>query len=243
MKNKKKTIIILITLIIIITFFSIVFIKNKKDNNINNMIEDQNIDTNINIYENNEVQKIDKYKDENPVPIGIYITKGNKKVLIKDTYYCNWQSEEVMGLFFAIPTNDDEIYSNSFNEIWNKYISDYPNKEKYRIGYNLKYTLNTGETIDSVILSHEDAFYMFPKVMCFLYDDVNFVTGQKYYHITSMNDYTICSSIKLVGDVETKNIISPIELTAFCFDSEDDFDENTHKYRGNSSYTINIMKN
>ena len=84
---------------------------------------------------------------------------------------------------------------------------------------------------------------MLTKVMVFLYDDVNLVPGKKYYHITQddMNENTICSSIKLVGDVESKNIISDITLKALCFDSQDDFDENNN-YRGNSYYTITISK-
>ena len=79
--------------------------------------------------------------------------------------------------------------------------------------------------------------------MTYLYDDVNLVPGKAYYHITQdvMYDYTIASSIKLVGDVDSYKIEGPITLKAFCFDTEDDFDEEGH-YRGNSSYTITINK-
>ena len=74
-------------------------------------------------------------------------------------------------------------------------------------------------------------------------DDVNLVPGKPYYHITQdvMYDYTIASSIKLVGDIDSDKIEGPITLTAFCFDSEDDFDEEGN-YRGNSKYTITITR-
>lgn len=85
---------------------------------------------------------------------------------------------------------------------------------------------------------------MFPKVQCYLYDDINLIPGRPYYHITQdiMTEDRICSSIKLVGDKESKNIISPIELTVFTFDGEDDFTPITRKYRGNNKYTIYIYK-
>ncbi|MDD3303303.1 MAG: hypothetical protein PHP54_00065 [Clostridia bacterium] len=192
---------------------------------------------------NIDIPKEPEYIDENPVKIGIYVEKGNQKQKITD-YTCAWYPETVMGLFYVIPTEDDFVSNYNFDTLWKHYISQYTNPEKYRIGYTINFTLNNGEEFNKTILNPDDAFYMFPKVMCFLYDDVNLVPGKRYYHITSdvMYDYTLCSSIKLVGDVETKNIISDITLTAFCFDTDDDFDTKTGNYRGNSSYTITIKK-
>lgn len=187
---------------------------------------------------------IPEYVDENPVKLGIYVQNGYSKDLITE-YSCSWAPENVFDVFYAVPTQEASISNYSFDTLWKDYINKYPNPENYRIGYNLKFTLASGEVIDSQILNPDDAYYMFPKVMVFLYDDVNLVPGARYYHITQdvMYDYTICSSIKLVGDVESKNIVSDIELTAFCFDTEDDFDPETGKYRGNSSYTITIKQN
>lgn len=186
---------------------------------------------------------IPEYVDENPVKLRIYVEEGNAKKLITE-YTCSWAPENVFDVFYAVPTQEETISNTDFDTLWKNYINTYPNPENYRIGYNLKFTLASGEIIDSQILNPDDAYYMFPKVMVFLYDDVNLVPGQRYYHITQdvMYDYTICSSIKLVGDVESHNIVSDIELTAFCFDGEDDFDPETGKYRGNSSYTITIKQ-
>ena len=53
-----------------------------------------------------------------------------------------------------------------------------------------------------------------------------------------MKENTIISSIKLFTAHKGTSITSPITLTAFTYDSEDDFKDN--KYRGTSSYTITI---
>lgn len=197
---------------------------------------------------NNEEQIIQEekepeYVDENNVKLGLYVDNGTNLELITDDYYCDWSPENVMGLFYAIPTQENTLPNTNFDTMWKDYINNYPNANDCRIGYALEFTLNDGNQMYFTILNPDDAYYTFPKVMSFLYDDVNLVPGKAYYHITQdvMYDYTICSSLKLVGDVDTYTIASDIKLTAFCFDSEDDFDDNG-RYRGNSSYTINIKK-
>lgn len=197
---------------------------------------------------NNEEQIIQEekepeYVDENNVKLGLYVDNGTNLELITDDYYCDWSPENVMGLFYAIPSQENTLPNTNFDTMWKYYINNYPNANDCRIGYALEFTLNDGNQMYFKILNPDDAYYTFPKVMSFLYDDVNLVPGKAYYHITQdvMYDYTICSSLKLVGDVDTYTIASDIKLTAFCFDSEDDFDDNG-RYRGNSSYTINIKK-
>ena len=242
MKRSTKVLllIILLLVVVILTFFVIYITSNS------NKKEEENL---VNIYEEvstvdeiKEEEKVPEYIDENQVKLGIYVQDGNNLRLVDEEYTCSWEPENIMGLFYVVPTTEKTISFLNFDTMWKNYIEKYLNASKCRIGYNLKFTLNNGELIDSTILNPTDAYYMFPKVMVFLYDDVNLIPGKPYYHIENMTDETICSSIKLVGDVESKNITSNIELTAFCFDSDDDFDPVTKKYRGNSSYTITISK-
>ncbi len=190
-----------------------------------------------------EEPKEPEYKDDNPVKLGIYIEQGNNLVLIKE-HTCNWSAENVMGLFYAIPTQEEYILNSNFDTMWKNYINNYENADIYRIGYSLDFTLSDGNNMHYQILNPDDAYKTFPKIMSFLYDDINLVPGKPYYHITQdvMYDYTICSSLKLVGDVETSNISSDIKLTAFCWDTEDDFDPETGLYRGHSTYEITIKK-
>lgn len=253
---KKKFILgMIILFIIIIILLTTLYIidnirmKNNKPvifgtwgNSYTPLIDENNIEIKDNFNPEETIKK-PEYIDENKVKLGIYVDNGNNLELITTDYYCDWSPENIIGLFYAVPTQENSIPNANFDTMWRNYINEYSNANECRIGYSLEFTINDGSNIYYRILNPDDAYYTFPKIMSFLYDDVNLVPGKKYYHITQdlMYDYTICSSIKLVGDVDTYKIISDIKLTAFCFDSEDDFDEEG-KYRGNSSYTINIKK-
>ena len=104
--------------------------------------------------------------------------------------------------------------------------------------------MDDGEVIDQTILNPDHAYLMYPEIQFYLYDDINLIPGKRYYHVThdDFNENTLCSSAKLVGDKRTPNIASDILLTAFTYDSEDDFEPETGKYRGNSYYTITIKR-
>ena len=237
---KKKTIPFLIILTIIISIIYTTILINKNKN------VDKNIDENIEI-ENTEIEieetiEEPKYKDENQVPISLYIEQGDQLVKISE-YSCDWSPENVLNLFYAIPSTEESISSYNFDSMWKEKIAAYPNGDKCRIGYQVSFKYEDGNTYTYNLKCPDDTYFTFPKVMTYLYDDVNLVPGKAYYHITQdvMYDYTIASSIKLVGDVDSDKIEGPITLTAFCFDSEDDFDEEGN-YRGNSKYTITITR-
>lgn len=237
---KKKTIPFLIILTIIISIIYTTILINKNKN------EKKNIDENIEI-ENTEIEieetiEEPKYKDENQVPISLYIEQGDQLVKISE-YSCDWSPENVLNLFYAIPSTEESISSYNFDSMWKEKIAAYPNGDKCRIGYQVSFKYEDGNTYTYNLKCPDDTYFTFPKVMTYLYDDVNLVPGKPYYHITQdvMYDYTIASSIKLVGDVDSDKIEGPITLTAFCFDSEDDFDEEGN-YRGNSKYTITITR-
>ncbi len=254
MKNNKKIVaIIIILLALALILLSMYLIDAHKMKNNEPVIfstwgksyapamEEKEPETNI----ENEISdepKEPEYVDNNTVKLGLYVENGNNLELVTDDYTCDWSPENVMGLFYAIPSQEETISNYNFDSMWKEKISEYPNSEKCRIGYNIQFEMNDGTKVNKNILNPDDAFYMFPKVMFYLYDDVNLVPGKPYYHITQdvMYDYTICSSAKLVGDVDSPNISTDIKLTAFCWDSEDDFDPETGMYRGNSSYTITI---
>ena len=237
---KKKTIPFLIILTIVISIIYTTILINKNKN------EKKNIDENIEI-ENTEIEieetiEEPKYKDENQVPISLYIEQGDELVKISE-YSCDWSPENVLNLFYAIPSTEESISSYNFDSMWKEKIAAYPNGDKCRIGYQVSFKYEDGNTYTYNLKCPDDTYFTFPKVMTYLYDDVNLVPGKPYYHITQdvMYDYTIASSIKLVGDVDSDKIEGPITLTAFCFDSEDDFDEEGN-YRGNSKYTIIITR-
>ena len=234
---KKRLFIVTILIILVITIIYFNTRDNKqKEEVIAEVIEEQ-VEAVI------EEPKVEAYVDNNPIKIGLYIKGNNGKQLITQ-YSSVWDAEAIMGLFYAIPTNDILVSSKYFENVWKEYWNKYSNVEKYRIGYNIKFTLNTGEVVDQIILNPDHAYLMFPKLQLYLYDDVNLIPGRAYYHVTQpeMTANTQCTSVKLVGDKATKNIISPIELTVFTFDGKEDFDTVTGKYRGNSYYTISVNR-
>lgn len=252
MKDRKIKISILVIIIVLVICSALVvlFLKLKASNNTNKedfnigKIEENAINENNEEKTDNQTKKEPEYVDDNPIKVGLYIQKGNYKTLVKDEYYCNWDPEEILGLFYAVYTTDDIIAGNSFNTVWKEYLNNYSNIDKYRIGYNISFTMDDGEVIDQTILNPDHAYLMYPEIQFYLYDDINLIPGKRYYHVThdDFNENTLCSSAKLVGDKRTPNIASDILLTAFTYDSEDDFEPETGKYRGNSYYTITIKR-
>ena len=193
----------------------------------NKKIEETDINLNIN-------DKEEKYIDDNPIIVGLY--NGNN--LITD-YEFNEQSMKDIGVFTTFFTND-EYLTNSNKYTWmnyyNKYETDISN---YKIGYNIIFEDN-GTTYNKNILGPEAMYYFDPYLYIYLYDDINQLDGAWYSHVeeNEVNENTIFSSIKLFQ--VTDHFSSPIKLTVFTYDSNDDFD-NEGNYRGNSKYTINII--
>lgn len=238
----KKTLFI-ITIVVILIIFTTVIIYINMQNSRNQDTDLGNQEDEADVYNNEETAfetpQENIYVDDNPIKIRLYVKQNTAKKLITE-YTSNWDAENIMGIFYAIATDTDMIYGSSYGNVWNEYWNKYQNIQKYRVGYNIKFTLNSGEVIDQIILNPDDAYKMYPKLQFYLYDDIHLVPGKPYYHVThdAMNENTQFTSVKLVGDKNTKDITTPIELTVFTYDGDEDFDPITSKYRGNSYYTI-----
>lgn len=214
---------------------------------------DENKDINVDIYNNTNIDnrnnEISKYVDTNPVKIGLYIKKNGYFELV-EKHKNSWKAENVIGQFYIFPTLDKKIYGSNYKTIWNNYIKDYGDyvstnnlKTGFNISFKFKNDNNIIEEINQNILTPKDAYLMFPKLMFFIYDDYNYISNVRYYHITneSMKSSTIVTSAKIVGDIKSINIVSDITLTAFTYDTDNDFNE-VNKYRGNSYYITTISK-
>ena len=68
--------------------------------------------------------------------------------------------------------------------------------------------------------------------------------GRAYYHMRQyeMTDDTMLTSVKLVGYKETKGVNGPIELTVFTYNGDEDFDDESGQYLGNSKFTMKIYR-
>ena len=184
-----------------------------------------------------EVKEEEKYIDENNTDIGIYFARDGKVDIVTE-YKTNIVPLKDIAIFQVYPSKESEIklntdFGTSFHDAW----TSLPNYDKLKIGFNVKYTLESGEEISYNILDYN---VVFNELYDYLYDDYANRYNSWYSHIEE-RDYTeetLYTSIKLFAATPEK-INSKILLTVFTYDTLDDFDANG-EYRGNSSYTITI---
>ena len=187
-----------------------------------------------------EETKINEYVDDNPIKLGIFLYDNNyhNKERLYDTFYTNFINGVDIGSFEVFLTDDQIIDGNRFKDTWNKYYNMYTDIDNYKIGYNITYKLKDGTTLGSNFFE-PDIFRYGKYFYVYLYDDINAPDGF-YSHLEDMNDDTIITSIKIYA-VDGIDDVEKIILTAFTYDSQEDFDSNGN-YRGNSKYTITIKR-
>ena len=198
--------------------------------------------TNVKKIEEKEEPKAPEYIDDNQIKVALYDRSNNVLTLQKDfngainikkditTYQVFFSNEETLtyqGAKFG------EYYHNTFAEL---------NPErKYKVGFNLSYTLNDGTKISQNIFNPSTTQTNYDYIEVYLYDSYKHRNDSFYSHIeeNEYNDETEITSIKLTAGSKFNDIISKIKLTVFTYD-EDDFDEETKEYRGVSSYSLYI---
>ena len=209
--------------------------NNEKVENLENNV------TNSNKEPIEEKEEVMEYQDLNPLKISLYQKKDGYYER-KDTFKTNLEAYKDIGLFSVIYDNQEKVLGTSINSLYKEYSNTYQEIEKYKIGYNIKFLVGTKE-YNETILKPLDVFdYSFSDYLyIWLYDDINNSGNYSHLEIKDYNDKTIMSSIKLMATELTKDITSNIEISAFTYDSEDDFlEDNT--YRGNSIFTMKLEK-
>ena len=185
------------------------------------------------------IEEKDTYQDLNTTPIGIYKLENNSLTKLT-TLTKHLNIEEDIGVFQIFPSNEDTIslntsFGESFYNEWIKY-------KNIKQGFNIKYTLKNDETTSYNILSPDDTFAHWEYLMNYLYDDYANRGKSFYSHIESSdyNENTLFTAFKIQAAYQCSDI-KTIELTAFTYDSEDDFLDN--EYRGNSKAKLLINTN
>lgn len=181
------------------------------------------------------------YQDNNPITIGIY--NDETRVLLSETSGI-FKNEVDVGVYSAFASREEKLPSGYFQKVWPSYWDVIEGSADYKLGYELSFTLSSGEKIDQMILSPKDTAPIFGLIEVYIYDDVNQPLNHWYSHLLEkqMTEKTVITSIKLHGCTGTKDIVSPIILTVFTYNGNEDFDPITHKYRGIGSYSITINK-
>ena len=72
---------------------------------------------------NDNVKTEDKYIDDNPIKLGIFLVDNNyhNKSVIKDTYYTDFVSGKDIASFEVFYTGDEVIDGTNFKNTWNTY--------------------------------------------------------------------------------------------------------------------------
>ena len=209
------------------------FFKSEDDKKVkDNVIKNDNSNDN---FEDKNEEVIPSYIDDNVIKIGLYERNGSTLKLLSE-YNSKIETKKDIKTFQAFPSNDLEInhsgekYANYYYKVWN----DVNPEKKYKVGFNLSYTLVDGTSISQNILNPSTT------QTNYLYDAYKHRNDSFYSHIEEYeyNDETLITSIKLTAGSKFNDIKSKITLTVFTYD-EDDFDEN-NMYRGNSKYSVII---
>ena len=213
------------------TIFIVLFLLTScKQNTLEENIIENTIDE-----ETNEVSE-PVYVDDNPITVGLY--QNGKFVTSLDTPFIDGVD---IGSFDVYFTNTQNTGSTNTKNNFNKYKNEYENIDNYKIGFYIGFETNQKKY--EATITKPDIYATTPYIYNYLYDDINVLDGAWYSHVeeNDVTDNTIYSSIKLYAAEKTSEIVSPITLTVFTYDTQDDFDDNGN-YRGNSKYTITINR-
>lgn len=184
----------------------------------------------------NDVEEKDKYVDNNPIKVGLYLNINGVTTLV-DQYDSTWKLYTDITVLSTFFTQDKTLSANSIAATFDKYKSNYTNIDNYRIGYHVKFNVTSGEVVERTILNISDSIMPNEYLQFYLYDDLLHRNDNWYSHVTveQWNSSTMLTSLKITCSTYYYQITTPIEITVFTYDGADDFDENG-KYRGNSSY-------
>lgn len=186
----------------------------------------------------NNISKEDQVK-EKIVPIGLYNKVGEQRQLVS-IYQTEWIKNQDLLVFSTFATKENVISGDSFQDVFTSYWN-FDTSSQCKIGYMITFTLQDGRYIQKNILQPEDAQDIYSYLQVYLYDDVHQKKGAFYTHIEKVEEDTLLTSIKLTGSTQVDEIVSPIYLTAFIYENENDFDSHG-MYKGKSLYKTEIQK-
>ena len=184
------------------------------------------------------------YVDDSNIPLSFYLYSNNQYNRVGDNLNLPWYYRQDITVLNILPTYDNNIPGFYMQDIYPRYWNSIEDTTNYKIGFNVKFTTTDGE-IDCNILKPSDRFKeLFYYIAIFLYDDVNAARDSWYDHVDDdeVTDNTIYSSIKVHANVDFAKVISPIKLTVFAYNGEEDFDPETGNYRGKSYTELYINK-
>ena len=180
------------------------------------------------------------YVDQNPLNIGLY-TRSNGKYTLWTEYKTKVTNNKDINTFQIVPSIKSELtyqgrYVDFIEKLWNEITID------YKLGIVLEYSLKDNTSIKHVVYDPSNTLKYQDYFQVYLYDAIAHKNDKWYSHITNeeFSEDSFITSFKIAAGKKNDEVIYPIKLSVFTYDTEDDFDENNN-YRGKSIYSINII--
>ena len=161
------------------------------------------------------------------------------RVRLGETYSAKWKQGEDIGSFEVIASDADRLEGEFFGDIFGAAWKAFPDADRCKIGYTLRYTLKDGSEIRYSMLSPAHVEHT-EYIEGWLYDDYHREPHKTYSHIKKMKKDTLMTSIKLTCGKQIDDV-EDIWLTAFICSSLAEFDEDRN-YLGDTSCTIHIVR-
>ena len=163
------------------------------------------------------------------------------RVKMSDEFSAKWKKGEDIGSFEVIASDAEELPGDFFGDIFGTAWKAFPQADKCKIGFTLRYTLKDGGEVKYTMLSPSHIQHT-EYIECWLYDDYHRKPHKFYSHLksSSMRPGTLITSIKLTAGKQIAHV-TDIWLSAFVCASLDDFDAERN-YIGDTSVTIHILK-
>ena len=181
-----------------------------------------------------EVEKEPVYIDVNPIKVGFY--KNGK--LVKSPYKNKFSNKKDIAVFDIVYTNKENLGSTNLKNNWYKYYNEYTHIEDYKTGFYISFETKD-KKYESLIKDPSKQHALHPYLYYYIYDGVHATGRYTHLSMSDLKDNTIYSTIKVYLHLNTNEIISPITLTVFTYKDDNDFKDGY--YRGNSSYTVEIV--
>ena len=152
-----------------------------------------------------------------------------------------WVEKTDIAEFGIFPTNEPTLPGTTLRNIWSPLWEAYEGWEACKIGYKLEITLKSGWEYSKIIKDPDDVNRFMEYIEVYMYDDIHQIPGNWYSHLLmeEIDEKTVITSFKLTAGSNYEEV-EHIRLTAFVYDSADDFDENG-EYIGPVSYTIDVV--
>ena len=180
-----------------------------------------------------------------PNPIGLYLKHrelGTYELITE--YKGDWVIGKDIKAFEAFASNEALISGDTYGNLWKARWNDHPDVAISKIGYRIDIVLKDGGTITRMMTRPSDTVGDFNDyVEVWIYDDIYNLGASWYSHLTEadFSDSSLMTSIKLTA-AEKIDDVSEIKLTAFIYDSANDFNQETGEYTGQNYYQISILR-